>query len=152
MCLLQRLLLAFLFTLMLIGIGHTKEKQRNWQTGTVLDTGRDKSYAGTVGGASGGATTAGNTTYGSASGHSMAVYRVCETYVIDAGDHIYECQEHIKWRWSKPAMLTVNGPVKFAIENDRIYIVSEDGTEHETKIVKKTLKVPPKVNDVPANK
>jgi hypothetical protein len=49
-------------------------------------------------------------------------------------------------------MLTVNGPVKFAIEKDRIYIVSEDGTEHETKIIKKTLKAPQKRGDASPNK
>ncbi len=68
------------------------------------------------------------------------MYRVYETYLIEAGDYVYECQEHIKWRWSKPAALTVNGPVQFAIEKDRIYIKSEDGREHETKIIKKILK------------
>jgi hypothetical protein len=68
------------------------------------------------------------------------VYRVYETYTIEARDYVYVCQEHIRWRWSKPAVLTVNGPVQFAMEKDRIYIKSEDGSEHETKIVKKILK------------
>jgi len=123
-----------------------KEKERQWQTGKVLDTNRQRNYAGTIDNASGSATASGNTTYGNASGSSVAVYRVYETYEIEAGYYIYECQEHIKWRWSKPAMLTVNGPVKFAIEKDRIYIKSEDGSEHETKIVKKILKPKPATN------
>ncbi len=117
-----------------------KEKQRQWETGKVLDTSRDRTYAGTVDSASGSATSSGDTTYGHASGSSTAVYRVYETYTIEARDYVYVCQEHIKWRWSKPALLTVNGPVQFAIEKDRIYIKSEDGSEHETKIIKKTLK------------
>jgi TonB family protein len=87
--------------------------ERQWQAGKVSDT-------------SGTATTSGDT-----------------TYAIDAGDYIYECQEHIKWKWSKPARFTVNGPVQFAIEKDRIYIKSEDGSEHETKIIKKILKTKP---------
>jgi len=123
-----------------------KEKQRQWQTGKVLDTNHKRTFAGTVGSDSGTATSSGNTTYGSANGDSTAVYREYETYAIDAGNYVYECQEHIKWRWSKPAVLTVNGPVQFAIEKDRLYIKSEDGSEHETKITKKILKPagPPK--------
>ena len=50
------------------------------------------------------------------------------------------CQERTRWRWSKPALLTVNGPVQFAMEKSSIYIKSEDGSEHETKIIKKILK------------
>jgi hypothetical protein len=123
-----------------IGQADGKEKERQWQTGKVLDTNRERTYEGTVDNASGTATTSGNNAYGSASASSRAVYRVYETYRIEARDYIYECQEHIRWRWSKPAQLTVNGPVQFAIEKDRIYIKSEDGTEHETKIIKKMLK------------
>jgi hypothetical protein len=116
------------------------EKQREWRTGKVVDTNRDRAYAGSVGDASGTATTSGGTTYGSASGSSTAVYRVYETYTIETGDLIYVCEERIRWRWSKPAVLTVNGSVQFAIEKDRIYLKSEDGSEHETKIIKKILK------------
>ena len=130
-----------------------KEKQREWQTGKVVDTIRDATYAGSVGHASGTATTSGGTTYGNAGGSSTAVYRVYETYTIDAGDYIFVCEEHIKWRWSKPALLTVNGPVQFAMEKDHIYIKSEDGSEHETKIVKKILKTrqPPANQPDPKN-
>ena len=117
-----------------------KEKQRQWQTGKVLDTSSGRTYAGNVGNASGTATTSGGTTYGNASGSSMAVYRVYETYTIEAGDYVYVCQERIRWRWSKPALLTVNGPVQFAMEKNSVYIKSEDGSEHETKIIKKILK------------
>jgi hypothetical protein len=133
--------------MLLSNTSFAKEKQREWQTGKVVDTNRDRTYAGSVGNASGTATTSGGTTYGSASGSSTAVYRVYETYTIEAGDYVYVCQEHIKWRWSKPAVLTVNGPVQFAMEKDRIYIKSEDGSEHETKIIKKILKA----QQLPAN-
>ena len=102
--------------MLLTDLSFAKEKQRDWQTGKVVDTSRDKTYAGSVGNASGTATTSGDTTYGHASGSSTAVYRVYETYTIEAGDYVYVCQEHIKWRWSKPALLTVNGPVQFAME------------------------------------
>jgi hypothetical protein len=126
---------------LLSNVAFPKERERQWQTGKVLETNRDRTYAGTVDSASGTATTSGDTTYGNANGGSTAIYRVYETYTIEAGDYVYVCEEHIKWRWSKPAVLTVNGPVQFAMEKDRIYIKGEDGTEHETKIVKKILKV-----------
>jgi hypothetical protein len=135
-----RCVYALIFCICLLCPTNAKEKERKWQTGTFLDTNRERTYAGTVDNASGTATTSGDTTYGNASGGSTAAYRVYEMYKIDAGDYIYECQEDIRWRWSKPAMLTVNGPVHFAIEKDRLYIKSEDGSEHETKIIKKILK------------
>ena len=116
-----------------------KEKERQWQTGKVLDANREKTNAGTVNSSAVSATSSGSNTSGSVSGTSTAVYRV-STYVIEAGDYIYQCQEHLKWKWSKPAQLTVNAPVQFAIEKDRLYIKSEDGSEHETKIIKMTLK------------
>ena len=134
------LLLTCLLVLMLPNATWTKGKERQWQTGKLLDTDRDRTYAGTVDDASGSATTSGNTTYGNASGTSTAIYRVYETYTIEAGNYVYVCQERLKWRWSKAALVTVNAPVQFAIEKDRIYIKSEDGTEHETKIIKKILK------------
>ena len=141
----MRLFSAFALTcapfVLLSSIAFPKEKERQWQTGKVLDANRDRTYVGSIDSASGSATTTGNTTAGQVSGSTTAVYRVYETYEIEAGDYVYLCQEHIRWKWSKPAMLTVNGPVQFAIEKDRLYIKSEDGSEHETKIIKKILKV-----------
>jgi hypothetical protein len=130
----------------------SKEKDRQWQTGKVLDANRDRTYVGNINSASGSATTTGNTTAGQVSGSTTAVYRVYETYEIEAGDYVYVCQEHVKWKWSKPAMLTVNGPVQFAIEKDRLYIKSEDGSEHETRIIKKILKKQEPAANQPASK
>lgn len=117
-----------------------KEKERQWQTGKVLDINRSSVYAGEVGSAHGSSTTSGDTTYGNANGSSTAVYRVFEIYTIEAGDYIYVCQEHLRWKWSKPATLTVNGPVQFAVEKEHLYIKGENGSEHDTKIVKKVSK------------
>ena len=35
---------------------------------------------------------------------------------------------------------TVNGPVKYAIEKRKLYVIDDDGKEHEMEIVKRTLK------------
>jgi hypothetical protein len=40
----------------------------------------------------------------------------------------------------KRANLTVNGPVKFALEKQTLFVLDEDGKEHEMEIVKKTNK------------
>src|SRR5713101_1789128 len=71
-----------------------------------------------------------------------AVYRVYETFLIEGETHAYLAQERLRWRWSKPANLTVNGPVKFAVEKRKLFVIDEDGKEHEMEIVKKVLRQP----------
>src|SRR5262249_11088562 len=113
---------------LLLASGAIAAKNLHWQTGKVLDTERNRYFAGTVGSdsASGTATTTGSatasggmatgtaTTAGTAWGthSSTAVYRVFETFVIEGEDHVYVASERLRWRWSKPANLAVNGPVK----------------------------------------
>jgi hypothetical protein len=43
----------FLVLVLLANLSFAKEKERQWQTGKVLDTGRDRTYAGIVDDASG---------------------------------------------------------------------------------------------------
>jgi hypothetical protein len=45
-------------------------------------------------------------------------------------------------RGAKPANLTVNGPITFAVEDTTLYLVDEAGKEHRTDIVKKVLRTP----------
>lgn len=119
------------------------EKQREWQTGKVLDSQRSRYYAGTVGGSNTSGTINENGNYsGTTNGSQSAVYRVYETFLIEGDTYVYEAQEHIKWRWSKPANLTVNGPVKYAVEKRKLHVIDDDGKEHEMEIVKRTLKPP----------
>ena len=118
------------------------EKQRNWQTGKVLDSERSRYFAGTVGSSNT------NGSYGNGSynensnGSQTAVYRVYQNFVIEGDQYAYLAQEHLKWRWSKAANLTVNGTVKYAVEKRNLYVIDDDGKEHEMEIIKKTLKVP----------
>ena len=133
-------------------------KEHTWQTGTTLDTARNRYFAGmvhnssesgTVSG-SGTSNTIGNSTYsnasgsysGSNSGTDVAIYRVYEDYVIDSGTLVYLVEERLHWRWSKPAHLTVNGPVKFYVIGRKLHILDDDGKEHDTSIIKQTLKQP----------
>lgn len=52
-----------------------------------------------------------------------------------------------------PANLTVNHPVKFAVEDTKLFLTDERGKEHRTKIVKKAMRQPsepPKIEPEPA--
>ena len=44
------------------------------------------------------------------------------------------------WRKQKGIPMTVNAPVRFALEKDKLYVVGEDGKEYELKLTKKILK------------
>jgi hypothetical protein len=111
------------------------EKQRDWQTGKVLDTERNRYFAGTYNSGSSSGTVDGGTYQGHSSGSSVAVYRIYATYVIESDKYVYQTEERLHWRWSKPAQVIVNTPVKFAAEKRKLYIVDDEGKEHETKIV-----------------
>ena len=123
-----------------------EEKAREWQTGKVLDSERSRYFAGTVGNASTTGNAQANGNYGTYQGHTStsqrAIYRTFETFLIEGQTHAYLAQERLRWRWSKAANLTVNGPVKFAVEKRKIFVMDEDGKEHEMEIVKKILRLP----------
>ena len=72
-----------------------------------------------------------------------AVYRVYETFLIEGDKYAYLAQERLRWKWSKPANLTVNGPIKYAVEKRTLFVVDEDGKEHEMEITKKILRQEP---------
>jgi hypothetical protein len=46
-------------------------------------------------------------------------------------------------RGTKPANVTVNGQVKFAIEGTTLYLLDDGGREHKTDITKKVLRQSP---------
>ena len=138
---------AVVLLLALTHVAAGAEKKRDWQTGKVLDSERNKYFAGTVGNATttGTAQTSGDygTYQGNTSSSQIAVYRVYQTFLIEGETHAYLAQERLRWKWSKPANLTVNGPVKFAVEKRKLFVIDEDGKEHEMEIVKKVLRQPP---------
>ena len=75
------------------------------------------------------------------------MYHVFQTFLIEGETHAYLAQQRLRWRWSKQANLTVNGTVKFAVEKQNLFVIDDDGKEHEMRIVKKVLRVsadPPK--------
>jgi hypothetical protein len=138
----RHVFLATLTMLVVALCASAKDKKRDWQTGKVLDSDRTSRYVGNVGNASATATTYGGTAEASGTSSSTAVYRVHQVYAIELGDRIYIAREVLRWRWSKPANLTVNAPIRVAIEKNKLYILDEDGKEHEATIQKKILKPP----------
>jgi hypothetical protein len=125
----RRILPALSVLVLLCASSASAKKERQWQTGTLLDMNQASVYAGDV------------IVPNNLGAVSIARRRVSETYVIDAGAYVYESQEIRRSRDRTPS-LTVNGPVQFAIEKDHVYIRDEEGKEHDTKLVKKTLKAP----------
>jgi hypothetical protein len=130
-----------LMAVVCVVVSSAAEKKRDWLTGKVLDTNRQRYFAGTIGSANtnGNASDSGSysgTTYGS----QRAVYRVYETFVIEGDQYVYLAQERLKWRWSKPANVTVNGTVQYVVDKRKLIVLDEDGKEHEMEIIKKTLR------------
>jgi hypothetical protein len=140
-------LVTILAALLLANAAAGAEKQRDWQTGKVLDSERSRYFAGTVGSANTTGTAQANGNYGTYQGQTKssqtAVYRTYETFLIEGESYAYLAQERLRWRWSKPANLTVNGPVKFAVEKRKLFVIDEDGKEHDMEIIKKVLRQPP---------
>jgi hypothetical protein len=129
-------------------IARSGVKERHWQEGKLLDNERARYYVGSVGNNTQNGSAQTNGTYGtyqgSGSSSTTALYRVWETFVIEGETHLYIAQERLRWRWSKPANLTVNGPVEFAVEKRKLFVMDDDGREHEMEIVKQVLKSPPR--------
>ena len=57
-------------------------------------------------------------------------------YTIDDGKYVFVVSRQIM----RPLKLTVNTPVKFAIEKRYCYLLDEEGKEHKLLVEKKTLK------------
>jgi hypothetical protein len=64
------------------------------------------------------------------------------THHVEGDTYAYVAQERLRWKWSKPANLTVNGAVKYAVEKQKLSVIDDDGKELEMEIVKKILRQP----------
>jgi hypothetical protein len=96
----------------------TPAKEREWQEGKLIDISSAPFTEGTIGGLA----------------HKEKII-----YVIDAGKYIYTFS-HLHFPHDKAMPVTVNSVVKFAIEKNKVYILDEDGKEHDLKFEKKSLK------------
>jgi hypothetical protein len=72
-----------------------------------------------------------------------AAYQRYETFLIEGDTYAYLAQEHLQEMSSEPANLRVNQPVKFAVEKRKLFVIDDEGKEHEMKIVKNVLRQAP---------
>ena len=107
---------------------------RDWKTGILFDMTSEKgsrlvgSYSANNG-----------TAYGSLhERRNDATY-----YAIESGDLIYVIKRTLTRRGDKQLILTINGPVKFAVEGENVYLMAEDGKEHKLTLESKRLKEKP---------
>ena len=63
-----------------------------------------------------------------------------QEYWIESDTHVYVAKQRLRWRWSKPAELTVNAPVEFRIKGRKIWIRDELEKVRKMSLVKKILK------------
>lgn len=145
----------FVLSLMMVSVFAAK-KERDWQTGTLLDADRSRIYLGTYTQTQANANTRTTGTlnthgpYGTYSGQgtteaqatttSTPRYALQSVYLIESPQYTYVVERILKFRWNKEARLVVNGPVRFAVEKGTMYLLDEDGREHKSKIVRQVLK------------
>ena len=61
-------------------------------------------------------------------------------YVIETPEYTYEAELTLRDKHDKPPVVTVIGPVKFAVVNSDFFIRDEQGNQFKMKPAKKTLK------------
>ena len=125
---LRRGLLFLLFFLSLCSAA-SLAKDRAWITGTLVDSQTERGTR-TIGIPS---------TIGS--GPMIATLPNDVTlYTIDDGKYLWVVSRRITKKHEKPLDLTVNAPVRFAIEKSDCYLLDDEGKEHKLVVEKKTLK------------
>lgn len=120
------------------------DRQRNWQTGTLLETEKQQVRQGST------RTTnsdidakdkKGKTQYsGTTTSTETENYDNFQVYTIDAGGTTYVAREKLLFPWSKPAATTVGSKVQFAVEKNTLYVLGEDGKQHKAGIMKASMK------------
>jgi hypothetical protein len=63
--------------------------------------------------------------------------------VIEGDDAVYFTSEHLTWRWSKGAHVSVNATVRYFVDGRKLHVLDEDGKEHTIEIEKTIRKIPP---------
>jgi hypothetical protein len=97
-----------------------KSHERHWQSGTLVDVRAEtglRFFKGT-------------------SQRSDAML-----YTIETPQYTYVAKRTMTRRGDKPLLVTVNTPVKFALEGATVYVLDESGKEHKLTLEKKTLSI-----------
>ncbi len=116
-----------------VAICGAKDKQHTWRDGLLLDATTESRFY-----------TQSSPTYkdGEINPAGGIETRRVEiwTYSIDGGDFVWVGTRDLRLRGDKPLNVTVNKPIKFAVENSDIFILDEDGKEHRLDFKKKIAK------------
>ncbi len=109
--------------LIVLAVPAAARKERDWQTGKVLDP-QNSAYnrPSTV-----------DAPYGNS---DVPIVKVYEPFLIEGPTSAYFARQGLRWEWSKPAELKLNGTVKFAVAGDRLYVIDEAGKERRMQITK----------------
>ena len=116
----MRRTLLVVFVLLVAAAGLTAAKRpRQWQTGKLMNVGSEDKV---------------RLVYGTS--HRYEVW----TYTIDDGKFVWDVGRELHLRGDSPLDVTVNTPVKFAIEGHDCFLQDEHEKEHKLFVLKKTLK------------
>ncbi len=116
--------LAVALFLIALAVPAAARKEREWQTGKVLDPQNSPYYT----------ASAVDAPYGGKS--DEPVMKAYEPFLIEGPASAYFARQGLRWEWSKPAQLKPNGTVKFAVDGDRLYVIDDAGKEHRMEITK----------------
>ena len=115
-----------------------------WKQGKLLDTQQSKVLEGSISTSNtdGDLKDKGNKLEYSANttGTTMENYDSYQTYTVQGNKYVYVAREHLLFPWSKPADVTVNGPVQYLISGNKLRLLDDNGKEHKATIIKKTLR------------
>lgn len=123
-------------------------KQRDWKNGTLIDQAEVREVAGTT--SMGRGTAVGPVpgcpycpAHSSAASQTTVVYGTLQGFVIKGDDMVWMVQLLRARRPSKQPSVTINGPLKYAYEKGRFYLLDELGREFEMRVMRKQAIPPP---------
>jgi len=106
-----------------LAVPASAHKERDWQTGKVLDPRNSPYYA----------ESAVDAPYGDS---GVPIRKVYEPFLIEGPASAYFAREGRAWEWSRSAHLRVNETVKFAVHGRKMYVIDDRGKERRLEITK----------------
>ena len=116
-------------------------KNRDWQTGTLLDPQHNDYYGGNSVSPADTMLHFGDPRTGSQLnvGNNPTDNFVLDRYVVESETDVYLVQV-MRLAPSKAYRLSAGTPVKFAVDKKKLWMIDADGVEHQTTIVKRKSK------------
>lgn len=138
--------ILFFFLLAVVGISQTNpdksetprdKKGREWKIGKLLDS--DSNSYTTYGNSSTTGKLNSNGTYNSTTSQSGWNHNQY-FYTIEGDDYVFIVSRVLSFRWQREPQVTINGPIKYAVQKDKLYFIDDNGREMNGKITKKILR------------